>query len=180
MLAYVLYRIPLLIGDPDKWLEYIVATNEWYVKPTADRGRPEGWMCLASDPPTRPELCRGTCEVWDGDKWIVQGSVTVLTAVSAFESMLEIQIFCADEIRCLQKKLDASFKRAVELLLIPIDKTEDGYQQMNEIITELDDKIILLQSQKLREDQAKRHPPEMDTASPPAPVTLALDDGVCD
>jgi hypothetical protein len=25
-------------GDPDKWLEYIVATNEWYVKPTADRG----------------------------------------------------------------------------------------------------------------------------------------------
>ena len=45
-------------GDPDKWLEYIVATNEWYVKPTADRGRAEGWMCLASDPPTKPEFCR--------------------------------------------------------------------------------------------------------------------------
>jgi hypothetical protein len=37
-------------GDPDKWLEYIVATGEWYVKPTADRGRAEGWMCLAADP----------------------------------------------------------------------------------------------------------------------------------
>ncbi len=46
-------------GDPDKWLEYIVATNEWYVKPTTDRGRAEGWMCLSSDPPTRPELSRG-------------------------------------------------------------------------------------------------------------------------
>jgi len=36
-------------------------------------------MCLASDPPTKPELCRGTCEVWDGDKWTIQTTVTVMT-----------------------------------------------------------------------------------------------------
>ena len=52
--------------DSEKWLEYIVATNEWYVKPTADKGKAEGWMCVASDPPTRPELSKGTCDVWDG------------------------------------------------------------------------------------------------------------------
>jgi hypothetical protein len=45
--------------DAEKWLEYIVATNEWYVKPTADKGKAEGWMCIASDPPTRPELSKG-------------------------------------------------------------------------------------------------------------------------
>jgi hypothetical protein len=168
-------------GDPDKWLEYIVATNEWYVKPTADRGRPEGWMCLASDPPTRPELCRGTCEVWDGDKWIVQNTVTVLTAVSAFESMLEIQLFCAEEIRALQKKMEGSVKRTLELLAIPAEQLEEGNKQMQQIITELDDRIGQLQEEKLAEDERNIEPvddPETDIAVPPAPVTL--DDGACD
>ena len=59
-------------------------------------------MCLASDPPTRPELSRGTCEVWDGDRWAVQTCVTVLTAACAFESMLDVQIFCTDELKSLQ------------------------------------------------------------------------------
>lgn len=77
-------------GDPDKWLEYIVATNEWYVKPTADRGRAEGWMCLASDPPTKPELCRGTCEVWDGDKWTIQTTVTVMTGEITYINIIII------------------------------------------------------------------------------------------
>ena len=72
------------------------------MKPTADRGRAEGWMCLASDPPTRPELSRGTCEVWDGDRWTVQTCVTVLTAACAFESMLDVQIFCTEELKSLQ------------------------------------------------------------------------------
>ena len=75
------------------WLEYIVATNEWYVKPTADKGKAEGWMCLASDPPTRPELSRGTCEVWDGDRWTLQSCVTVMTAACAF-SIFSLRAIC--------------------------------------------------------------------------------------
>eukprot|EP01036_Dinobryon_divergens_P033733 gene33733-43594_t len=34
--------------DSEKWLEYIVATNEWYVKPTTDKGKAEGWMCIGN------------------------------------------------------------------------------------------------------------------------------------
>jgi hypothetical protein len=45
------------VGDAEKWLEFIAATNEWYVKPTTDKGRAEGWMCIPCDNPTRPELC---------------------------------------------------------------------------------------------------------------------------
>jgi hypothetical protein len=106
-------------GDPDKWLEYIIATNEWYVKPTADRGRSEGWMCLGCEPPSSPELSRGVCEVWDGEKWSVQNTVTVLTAACAFENMLEVQIFCAEETRELQERLNGMLGKAVSLLANP-------------------------------------------------------------
>jgi len=108
-------------GDPDKWLEYIIATNEWYVKPTADRGRSEGWMCLGCEPPSSPELSRGVCEVWDGEKWSVQNTVTVLTAACAFENMLEVQIFCAEETRELQERLNAMLLKAVVLLANPVE-----------------------------------------------------------
>ena len=36
------------LPDSEKWLEYIVATNEWYVKPTTDKGKAEGWMCIGN------------------------------------------------------------------------------------------------------------------------------------
>jgi hypothetical protein len=122
-------------GDPDKWLEYIVATNEWYVKPTADRGRAEGWMCLASDPPARPELSRGTCEVWDGDRWTLQSCVTVLTAACAFSGMLDVQIFCTEEIKRAQTKLNASLKRAVNILpIVSPDRLEEGDKQLGTIL----------------------------------------------
>lgn len=140
-------------GDPDKWLEYIVATNEWYVKPTADRGRAEGWMCLASDPPTRPELSRGTCEVWDGDRWTIQTSVTVLTAVSGFESMLDVQIFCTKEAKVLQERLNASLKRAVALMpTLPEEKVDEGSRQLDSILVSLEEKLKKLNSQKLEEN----------------------------
>lgn len=106
-------------GDPDKWLEYITATNEWYVKPSADRGRPEGWMCLGCEPPAPPELSRGVCEVWDGEMWGIQNNVTVLTAACAFENMLEVQIFCAEETRELQEKLNSMLNVSVNLLTSP-------------------------------------------------------------
>jgi hypothetical protein len=129
-------------GDPDKWLEYIVATNEWYVKPTADRGRAEGWMCLASDPPTRPELSRGTCEVWDGDRWTLQSCVTVLTAACAFSGLLDVQIFCTEEAKHIQEKMNTTLKRAAASLKnINADKLEEGNKQldaaMEDIVTEL-------------------------------------------
>ena len=55
-------------GDPTKWLEFFVPSNKWYIKATSDRGRARGWMRLSADPPTRPELCKSVCEVWDGNK----------------------------------------------------------------------------------------------------------------
>ena len=36
-------------------------------------------MSLASNPPARPELSRGTCEVWDRLKWTPSTTVSVVT-----------------------------------------------------------------------------------------------------
>lgn len=138
-------------NDPDKWLEYIVATNEWYVKPTADRGRAEGWMCLSSDPPQRPELSRGTCEVWDGDRWTLQSSVTVLTAACAFQSMLDIQIFLAEESKGYASKLTNSLKKVIAGPLsgaIPADKIDEGHRQLDALLGEATEKVDALKERK--------------------------------
>ena len=156
-------------GDPDKWLEYIVATNEWYVKPTADRGRAEGWMCLASDPPTKPELCRGTCEVWDGDKWTIQTTVTVMTgkyylhrhilksliiifliAQCGFDTMLDVQLFCAEELKGLQVRINKSLKSSIQILsaTCPVDNVEEGNKQLDDILMIMGEKVKQLQSKK--------------------------------
>lgn len=37
-------------------------------------------MRLTADPATRPELCKSICEVWDGNKWTSQPSVSIVTA----------------------------------------------------------------------------------------------------
>ena len=141
-------------NDPDKWLEYIVATNEWYVKPTADKGRAEGWMCLASDPPTRPELSRGTCEVWDGDRWTLQSCVTVMTAACAFSSMIDVQLFCAEEAKSSQDKLCLSMKRALSLLdMMPSTEViEKGNKQTDVLVQELGVKVAELQERKKKSE----------------------------
>lgn len=128
---------------------------QWYVKPTADRGRAEGWMCLASDPPTRPELSRGTCEVWDGDRWTVQTSVTVLTAACAFESMLDVQIFCAEESKALQEKLNATLKRAIGMLSTGInpDRVEEGTKQLDSLLEDLEEQLRLLNQQQMEQEE---------------------------
>ena len=129
-------------NDPDKWLEYIVATNEWYAKPTADRGRAEGWMCLASDPPTRPELSRGTCEVWDGDRWTLQSCVTVLTAACAFNGMLDVQIFCANEAKNAQEKLNKSLKRGVNSLQnFTLEQQKEGEKQLEDALERISSEL---------------------------------------
>lgn len=145
-------------GDPDKWLEFIVATNEWYVKPTADRGRAEGWMCLASDPPTRPELSKGTCEVWDGDRWTIQTTVTVSTAASGFEGLLDVQIFCAKQTKDLQERLNNSLKRSMKSLIhsMPTEKTDEGVRQLDQITADLEAKLNRYQTQKDKEKEEKK------------------------
>ena len=142
-------------GDPDKWLEYIVATNEWYVKPTADRGRAEGWMCLASDPPARPELSKGTCEVWDGDRWTIQTTVTVSTAASGFESMLDVQLFCAKQTRDLQERLNTTLKRSIRGLMngLPPERAEEGSKQLDQILADFDAKLKKYQTIKEKDKE---------------------------
>ena len=133
----------------------ILVLCQWYVKPTADRGRAEGWMCLASDPPTRPELSRGTCEVWDGDRWTIQTSVTVLTAACAFESMLDVQIFCAEESKALQEKLNATLKRAIGMLSTGInpDRVEEGTKQLDSLLEDLEEQLRLLNQQQMEQEE---------------------------
>ena len=105
-------------GDSEKWLEHHAATNEWYVKPTADRNRAEGWMCLASDPPTRPELSRGLCEVWNGERWTRADSVTVLVASCAFKSSLDLDNFIESETKLLHDRMQESIRKALETLKV--------------------------------------------------------------
>ena len=50
------------------------------MKPTEDRGEAFGWMRLASAPPTRLKLSQGTCDVWDGNEWTSQPTVSIVTA----------------------------------------------------------------------------------------------------
>jgi len=122
------------------------------VKPTADRGRAEGWMCLASDPPARPELSRGTCEVWDGDRWTLQSCVTVLTAACAFAGMLDVQIFCTEESKRAQNKLNATLKRAVNILhVISPEKLEEGDQQLSSAFMSLANELSDYKSKKLEQ-----------------------------
>ena len=112
-------------------------------------------MCLASDPPTRPELSRGTCEVWDGDRWTIQTSVTVLTAACAFESMLDVQIFCAEESKALQEKLNATLKRAIGMLSTGInpDRVEEGTKQLDSLLEDLEEQLRLLNQQQMEQEE---------------------------
>lgn len=112
-------------------------------------------MCLASDPPTRPELSRGTCEVWDGDRWTIQTSVTVLTAACAFESMLDVQIFCAEESKALQEKLNATLKRAIGMLSTGInqDRVEEGTKQLDSLLEDLEEQLRLLNQMQMEQEE---------------------------
>lgn len=144
-------------GDADKWLEFIVATSEWYVKPTADRGRPEGWMCIPADPPNRPELCTHVCDVWDGERWVIQDTVTVLKAVSGFDSMLDFRLFCEEELLGLQERLTGSLKRVVQSLSIPPDKIEEGTNYISDMLVQTQIRV-----ENLRKDVLERGDDKVD------------------
>ncbi len=144
--------------DAEKWLEYIVASHEWYVKPTADKGRPEGWMCISSDPPTRPELTKGVCDVWDGEKWVSQAAVKITPLPGYFRSMTEVQIFCNEEIKKSHDKLTATLGRTIKLLAqsIPPDKVNEGNSQLATMNTDVEQRLQNLKSQREREREKER------------------------
>lgn len=136
--------------DPEKWLEYIVATNEWYVKPTTDKGKAEGWMCIASDPPVRPELSVGSCDVWDGERWTTQNTVRISVLPGYFKSMTDIQFFCGEEIKRLHEKYKATLTRSLPLVTssIPSERIAEGLNQLNSMHSEMEQKLTQLQQKK--------------------------------
>ncbi len=144
--------------DSEKWLEYIVASNEWYVKPTADKGKPEGWMCISSDPPTRPELTKGTCDVWDGERWTSQNTVVITALPGYFRGMTEVQIFCNEEIKKSHEKFTLTLNRTIKLLSssIPLDKIQDGNQQLINMNYEIEQKLSTLKTQREKERERER------------------------
>jgi hypothetical protein len=121
--------------DTEKWLEYIVATNEWYVKPTSDKGKAEGWMCIASEPPSRPELSKGTTDVWDGERWTTQTTVEIIVLPGYFRTMTDVQIFCNEEIKKSHDKFATTLTKTIQMLSSTIteEKIEKGTNQMDEI-----------------------------------------------
>lgn len=133
--------------DNEKWLEYIVATNEWYVKPTPDKGKAEGWMCIASDPPTRPELSKGTCDVWDGERWTTQNTVIITADPGYFQSMTDIQIFCNEEIKRLHEKLSGTITRTINLVHISPERIAEGNKQIDDINRDLIQRLAKLREQ---------------------------------
>jgi hypothetical protein len=142
--------------DPEKWLEYNVASGEWFVKPTTDRGKPEGWLCISSDPPTRPELTKGTCDVWDGERWIAQNTVVIKPLPGYFRGMTEVQIFCTEEIRKSHEKLTNTLNKAIKILQssIPAEKIAEGNQQLQVMNGDFDRQLQLLR--KKREEEKER------------------------
>lgn len=144
--------------DMEKWLEYNVASGEWYVKPTTDKGKPEGWMCIASDPPTRPEQTKGTCDVWDGERWTSQTTVVITALPGYFRGMTEVQIFCTEEIKKSHDKLTLTLQKAIKTLqsTIPPEKIQEGQQQLKDMNTEIEKKLILLKQQREREKERER------------------------
>ena len=135
-------------GDTEKWLEHHAATNEWYVKPTADRNRAEGWMCLSSDPPSRPEVSKGLCEVWNGERWTRADNVTVLVASVAFKSRAELDVFILKESRTLHERMKDSVHKALDTLQVKVDESTEGYNQLEDKISDLTAQIKKLKGSK--------------------------------
>ncbi len=131
-------------GDTEKWLEHHASTNEWYVKPTADRNRAEGWMCLSSDPPNRPELSRGLCEVWNGERWTRADNVTVLVSSVAFKSDAELDMFIVNETNALHERMQQSIDKALETLQVKAVDAAGDNTQMEETVRDLTNELSKL------------------------------------
>ena len=105
-------------------------------------------MCLSSDPPSRPELSRGLCEVWNGERWTRADNVTVLIASVAFKSRTELDVFVLKETRSLHERMKDSIKKALETLKIEVDESTEGHNQLDDKINELTAQITKLKGSK--------------------------------
>lgn len=86
-------------------------------------------MCLASDPPCRPEECDGVCEVWNGERWTVADSVTVLVSGIDFVTQGDLDMFCIDETKGMLERLEASLARSLQVLSARQKSEEDQAKQ---------------------------------------------------
>jgi site-specific recombinase len=64
--------------------------------------------------------------------------------------MLDVQIFCAEEARALQERLNSTLKRAIGMLTIGVnaEKVEDGAKQLDTLLSDLDERLKSLRAQK--------------------------------
>jgi hypothetical protein len=167
--------------DNEKWLEYIVATNEWYVKPTADKGKAEGWMCIASDPPTRPELSSGTCDVWDGERWTTQNSVEIALVPGYFRTMTDVQIFCNEEIVKSHERFTQTLLKTMSLVAatgnVSKEKIALGEAQLTGLNKELHKRLGALREQKEEEMKQEKLLKESTMVVSSSPVPASADAG---
>jgi hypothetical protein len=79
----------------------------------------------------------------------------VLTAACAFESMLDVQIFCTEELKSLQERLNGTLKRATGLLTTGInpERVEEGNKQLGILLKEFEDSLATLNKQKQEEEE---------------------------
>ncbi len=73
--------------NADEWLEYYAPRREWVVTSTEGRGTGAACAWLSSDPPRLPDHTLGSVwQVWDGDEFVDQPSVSVTLVSCSFDS----------------------------------------------------------------------------------------------
>jgi hypothetical protein len=78
--------------------------------------------------------------------------------------MLDVQIFCAEESKALQEKLNATLKRAIGMLSTGInpDKVDEGTKQLDSLLEDLEQQLNLLNQQQMEEASANAEADDKD------------------
>lgn len=81
--------------------------------------------------------------------------------------MLDVQLFCAEELRSLQMRINKSLKSSMQILAAtcPIDNVEEGNKQLDDILKKMDEKVKLLQK-KSAEDAENEENGANDNVDP--------------
>lgn len=75
--------------------------------------------------------------------------------------MLDVQVFCAEESKTLQEKLNTTLKRALGMLSTGInqDRVDEGTKQLDSLLEDLEQQLRLLsQQQREQEEEANIEP----------------------
>jgi len=64
--------------------------------------------------------------------------------------MLDVQLFCAEELKGLQVRINKSLKSSIQILsaTCPVDNVEEGNKQLDDILMVMGEKVKQLQSKK--------------------------------